>query len=118
MSARAISAHFFTSLHPCFAQSGTYVGVGKEGLVRHSQPLLRPVHESRSSPSLPIYRSKDQTLTLPMVPHRTLRWPSTDRTYAVLQKCFMFHRHIGVSSISSVRVLVLRSVGFSGRRRI
>ena len=49
MSARAMSAHFFTSLHPCFTQSGTYDGVGKQGLVRHSQPLLRPVHESHHS---------------------------------------------------------------------
>ena len=49
MSARAMSAHFFTSLHPCLAQSGTYDGVGKQGLVRHSQPLLRPVHESHHS---------------------------------------------------------------------
>ena len=71
--------------HPCFAQSGTYDGVGKRGLVRHSQPLLRPVHESHHPQ--PIYRSKDQTLTLPMVPHRTLRWPNTHRAYAILQKC-------------------------------
>ena len=49
MSARAMSAHFFTSLHLCFTQSGTYGGVGKQGLVRHSQPLLRPVHESHHS---------------------------------------------------------------------
>ena len=49
MSARAMSAHFFTSLHPCFTQSGTYDEVGKQGLVRHSQPLLRPVHESHHS---------------------------------------------------------------------
>ena len=27
MSARAMSAHFFTSLHPCLTQSGTYDGV-------------------------------------------------------------------------------------------
>ena len=99
MSARAMSAQFFTSLHPCFAQSGTYDGVGKQGLVRHSQLLLRPVHESHHSQY--IDRKTRQTLTLPMVPHRTLRWPNSDRTYAVLQKCFIV---INVSSISSVRV--------------
>ena len=33
----AMSAHFFTSLHPCFKESGTCDGVGKQGLVRHSQ---------------------------------------------------------------------------------
>ena len=84
-------------LNPCFTQSGTYGGVGKQGLVRHSQLGAPP--SSRVS-SLPIYRPKDQTLTLLMAPHRTLRWPNTDRTYAVLQKCFIV---ISVSSISNVR---------------
>ena len=31
MSARAMSAHFFTSLHPCLTQSGTYDGVESRG---------------------------------------------------------------------------------------
>ena len=31
MSVRAMSAHFFTSLHPCLAQSGTYDGVESRG---------------------------------------------------------------------------------------
>ena len=85
MSARAMSAQFFTSLHPCFTQSGTYDGVGKQGLVRHSQPLLRPVHESHHSQY--IDRKTRRSPTLPMVPHRTLRWPNTHRAYAILQKC-------------------------------
>ena len=39
MSARAMSAHFSTSLYPYFTQSGTYGGVGKQGgLVRHPPP--------------------------------------------------------------------------------
>ena len=45
----AMSAHFFTSLHPCFKESGTCDGVGKQGLVRHSQSPLRPVFESHDS---------------------------------------------------------------------
>ena len=47
--ARAMSAHFFTSLHPCFTESDTCDGVGKQGLVRHSQSQLRPVFESHDS---------------------------------------------------------------------
>ena len=31
MSVRAMSAHFFTSLHPCLTQSGTYDGVESRG---------------------------------------------------------------------------------------
>ena len=31
MSVRALSAHFFTSLHPCLTQSGTYDGVESRG---------------------------------------------------------------------------------------
>ena len=31
MSARAMSAHFFTSLNPCLSQSGTYDGVESRG---------------------------------------------------------------------------------------
>ena len=49
VSARAMSAHFFTSLHPCFTESDTCDGVGKQGLVRHSQSPLRPVFESHDS---------------------------------------------------------------------
>ena len=49
MSARAMSAHFFTSLHSCFAESGTCDGVGKQGLVRHLLSPLRPGFESRHS---------------------------------------------------------------------
>ena len=44
-----MSAHLLTSLNPCFTQLGTYDGAGKQGLVRHSQPLPRPVHESHQS---------------------------------------------------------------------
>ena len=36
VSARAMSVRFFTSLHPCFTESGTCDRVGKQGLVRHS----------------------------------------------------------------------------------
>ena len=49
VSARAMSAHFFTSLHPCFTESDTCDGVGKQGLVRHPQSPLRPVFESHDS---------------------------------------------------------------------
>jgi hypothetical protein len=88
MSARAMSAHFFTSLHPCFTQSGTYDGVGKQGLVRHSQPLLRPVHEShhsqyidrktRRSPCRWSHtgRCDGQTHTVPTRFYRSARLPS------------------------------------------
>ena len=57
---------------------------GKAGV---GQTLTATAPPSSRASSLPIYRSKDQTLTLPMVPHRTLRWPNTHRAYAILQKC-------------------------------
>ena len=46
---QGMSAHVFSSLHPCFTQSGTYDGVGKQELVRHLQPLLPPVHHARAT---------------------------------------------------------------------
>ena len=49
MSASTMPAHFFTSLRPCLTESGTCDGVGKQGLVRHSQSPLRPVFESHHS---------------------------------------------------------------------
>ena len=96
--AMAMSAHFFTSLHPCFKESGTCDGVGKQGLVRHSQSPLRPVFESHDSQYIDrkTRRSPSRwshSLTLP-------RAPRTVRT-AVYMTCFIF---TGVSSKPHVRV--------------
>ena len=95
----AMSAHFFTSLHPCFKESGTCGGVGKQELVRHSQSPLRPVFESHDSQYIDrkTRRSPSRwshSLTLP-------RAPRTVRT-AFYMTCFIF---TGVSSIPYVRVL-------------
>ena len=94
----AMSAHFFTSLHPCFKESGTCDGVGKQGLVRHSQSPLRPVFESHDSQYIDrkTRRSPSRwshSLTLP-------RAPRTVRT-AFYMTCFIF---TGVSSIPYVQV--------------
>ena len=93
----AMSAHFFTSLHPCFKESGTCDGVGKQGLVRHSQSPLRPVFESHDSQYIDrkTRRSPSRwshSLTLP-------RAPRTVRT-AFYMTCFIF---TGVSSEPDVR---------------
>ena len=71
------------------------------GTTKVGQALTATAPPSSRVSSLPIYRSKDQTLTLPMVPHRTLRWPTTDRTCAVLHTCFITP---GVSSTPELRV--------------
>jgi len=94
----AMSAHFFTSLHPCFKESGTCDGVGKQGLVRHSQSPLRPVFESHDSQYIDRKTRRSplrwsHSLTLP-------RAPRTVRT-AFYMTCFIF---TGVSSIPYVRV--------------
>ena len=77
VSARAMSAHFFTSLHPCFTESDTCDGVGKQGLVRHSQSPLRPVFESHDSQYIDRKTRRSpcrwsHSLTLPRAP-RTVR---------------------------------------------
>ena len=96
--AMAMSAHFFTSLNPGFKESGTCDGVGKHGLVRHSQSPLRPVFESHDSQYIDrkTRRSPSRwshSLTLP-------RAPRTVRT-AFYMACFIF---TGVSSKPHVRV--------------
>ena len=83
----AMSAHFFTSLHPCFKESGTCDGVGKQGLVRHSQSPLRPVFESHDSQYIDRKTRRSpfrwsHSLTLP-------RAPRTVRT-AFYMTCFIF----------------------------
>ena len=107
----AMSAHFFTSLHPCFKESGTCDGVGKQGLVRHSQSPLRPVFESHDSQYIDrkTRRSPSRwshSLTLP-------RAPRTVRT-AFYMACFIF---TGVSSIPYVCVKFLLRVVPSLKRR-
>ena len=98
VSARAMSAHFFTSLHPCFTESDTCDGVGKQGLVRHSQSPLRPVFESHDSQYIDRKTRRSpcrwsHSLTLP-------RAPRTVRT-AFYMTCYMTP---GVTSTSRVQV--------------
>ena len=99
--AMAMSAHFFTSLHPCFKESGTCDGVGKQGLVRHSQSPLRPVFESHDSQYIDRKTRRSpfrwsHSLTLP-------RAPRTVRT-AFYMMCRDVPSITGVSSIPYVRV--------------
>ena len=96
----AMSAHFFTSLHPCFKESGTCDGVGKQGLVRHSQSPLRPVFESHDSQYIDRKTRRSpfrwsHSLTLP-------RAPRTVRTAFYMMACRSIYT--GVSSIPYVRV--------------
>ena len=76
--------HVSALLHlsaPVFGAIGHLRRGGKQGLVK-TLTATAPPSSPRVS-ALPIYRSKDQTLAFPMVPHRALRWPNTDRTYAI-----------------------------------
>ena len=80
-SARAMSAHFFTSLNPCLAQSGTYGGVDSRGW-SGTRSYCSAQLKSLITPNIPIERPGAH-LADPMVPRRVLRWPNKDRMCAI-----------------------------------
>ena len=63
---------------------GGKAGVGQT-LTAHSHCSAQ--FTSLITPNIPIEKPDAHTPTLPMVPHRTLRWPNTHRAYAILKKC-------------------------------
>jgi len=99
MSVRAMSAHFFTSLHPCLTQSGTYDGVESRGWSdTHSHCSAQ--FTSLITPNISIERPDAHLAD----------GPTQDVAMAKLRPYLrgfteVFHRHISVSSISSVRVV-------------
>ena len=93
VSARAMSAHFFTSPHPCLSGIGHLRRGGKAGA---GQTLTVTAPSSFRVSRLPIHRSKDETLTLPMVPLIDSPTSTTDRADRVLNdvlhdtRCYIY----------------------------
>ena len=111
MSVRAMSAHFFTSLHPCLTQSGTYDGVESRGWSdTHSHCSAQ--FTTLITPNISIERpdahlADGPTQDVAMANHRPYVRGFTHVFHYV--RCFIYTRTTGRSSREDPGVLISRA---------